>query len=315
MLNFTNFVPISLLVTLEMVKFIQGVLIMWDLDLYHEPTDTPAKVQSCSLNEELGQINYIFSDKTGTLTCNIMEFRKLSVDGKPFGTDLRTPPNKKIDNVDFVDPSFYPERYPDFILHLACCHSIITETTGQSIEYRASSPDELALVSAANLFGIVFLGRDSDQNIELIQNGVPFKVKLLNTIEFSSERKRMSAIVRLPDGRIKLLCKGADSVIFDKILPSQIENSTRMDLLNFAQEGLRTLLLAEKELSEEYYQNWNNKFILAMRDIHRRTEMIDKLGDEIEQNLVLIGATAIEDKLQDHVAEVIEDFRNAGIQL
>ena len=238
-----------------MVKFSQGVLIMWDLEMYHEPTDTPAKVQSCSLNEELGQINYIFSDKTGTLTCNIMEFRKLSVDGERFGTNLRLTNDKKISNVDFVDSNFVTEKYPNFILHMACCHSIVTETTDNNIEYRASSPDELALVSAASFFGFSFIGRDSDQNIELRKNGKLIKIGLLNTIEFTSDRKRMSVVIRLPDGKIKLLCKGADSVILERLRESKIENVTKQHLNEFANEGLRTLVLAEKEISEEYYQD------------------------------------------------------------
>ena len=315
MLNFTNFVPISLLVTLEIVKFSQGTLIMWDLEMYHEATDTPAKVQSCSLNEELGQINYIFSDKTGTLTCNVMEFRKLSVNGESYGTNSRVSDSKKTENVDFVDPSFHADRFPEFVMHLACCHSMITENVGDSIEYRASSPDELALVSAAGSFGLVFTGRDSDQNMDFVQSGSHLKVRLLNTLEFSSERKRMSVVVRLPDGRIKLLCKGADSVMLKRIEASDFEESTCQHLQAFAEEGLRTLVLAEKYLDEAYYEVWNQKFVMAMRDVRKRGELIDALAEEIEVHLTLVGATAIEDKLQDHVPETIEEIRKAGIQL
>lgn len=315
MLNFTNFVPISLLVTLEMVKFSQGIFIMWDLEMYYEPTDTPTKVQSCSLNEELGQINYIFSDKTGTLTCNVMEFRKLSVNGQSYGTNERVSESNKMDNIDFVDPNFYPERYPDFVWHLACCHSIITENTPTGIEYRANSPDELALVSAASYFGVIFIGRDSDQNMEFIQKGSHFQVKLLNTLEFSSERKRMSVVVRLPDGKLKLLCKGADSVIMARTEKNELSSSTSQDLQKFAEEGLRTLVLAEKFLTEEYYIEWNTKFIHALKDIHRKNDLIEALAEEIEQNLTLTGVTAIEDKLQDKVPETIQEIRNAGINL
>lgn len=315
MLNFTNFVPISLLVTLEMVKFCQGLLIMWDLQMYYEPNDTTAKVQSSSLNEELGQINYVFSDKTGTLTCNIMEFRKLTVEGEMFGTDNRMVGEDKIENVDFVDSRFVPERFSRFVMHLACCHSIIAENTENGIEYRASSPDELALVSAAGYFGMKFIGRDADQNIEIDYNGRVFYVKLLNTIEFSSERRRMTVVVRLGDGKIKVLCKGADSVIMKRIRKSSIEQDTSENLEIFAKEGLRTLVLAEKEISEEYYNGWNDRFINAMRDIHRRNEMIYELGDEIERDLELIGATAIEDKLQENVQETIKELKDAEIKV
>lgn len=97
--------------------------------MYYEPYDIPTKVQSSNLNEELGQINYVFSDKTGTLTQNVMEFRKMSVNGVSFGTTEHMSPDIKIANVDFVDPSFDPRNpeYYDYILHLACCHTIIAE--------------------------------------------------------------------------------------------------------------------------------------------------------------------------------------------
>ena len=85
MIIFSNFVPISLIVTLEMVKFFQGMIMGNDKNLKHIPTNQPISVQSSNLNEELGQIEYIFSDKTGTLTCNYMEFRKLLVNGVPYG--------------------------------------------------------------------------------------------------------------------------------------------------------------------------------------------------------------------------------------
>ncbi|OMJ67067.1 hypothetical protein SteCoe_35873 [Stentor coeruleus] len=315
MLNFTNFVPISLLVTLEMVKFCQGLFITWDLQMYYAENDTPARVQSSSLNEELGQINYVFSDKTGTLTCNIMEFRKLTVEGEMFGTENRMLGEAKIENVDFVDSSFIPERFSKFVMHLACCHSIITENTENGIEYRASSPDELALVSAAGYFGMKFIGRDADQNIEIDYKGKVFYVKLLNTIEFTSDRRRMTVVVRLGDGKIKVLCKGADSVIMKRIRKCNIEHDTCQHLEIFAKEGLRTLVLAEKEVSEEYYNEWNERFVNAMKDIHRRNEMIYDLGDEIERDLELIGATAIEDKLQEKVQETIKELKDAEIKV
>mmetsp|Transcript_8609 Transcript_8609/g.8566 ORF Transcript_8609/g.8566 Transcript_8609/m.8566 type:complete len:281 (+) Transcript_8609:947-1789(+) len=255
MLLFTNFVPISLLVTLEMVKFCQAIFISWDLKLYYEPTDTPAKVQSSNLNEELGQINYVFSDKTGTLTCNIMEFRKFTIGGISYGTNKRVPLNMKIPHVDFVDDRFdktSPAAY-EFLMHLACCHTIITEEKDGQIEYKASSPDELALANAAKFFGYEFMGRDQDLNINIKVRGKEMKINVLNVIEFNSDRKRMSVVVRMPDKRIKILCKGADSILLPRIKQSDIIDTTWAHLEEYANEGLRTLVLTSRDLTDAEY--------------------------------------------------------------
>ena len=88
-LNFRNFVPISLIVTMEVVKFFQAQFIQWDTEIYDQTKDLPTKVQTSNLNEQLGQVDYVFSDKTGTLTCNLMEFKKMSIGNISYGIDSR----------------------------------------------------------------------------------------------------------------------------------------------------------------------------------------------------------------------------------
>ena len=110
--------PISLLVTLEMVKFIQGIKIHKDKKLICYATNTPTSVQSSNLNEELGQIEYIFSDKTGTLTCNFMEFKNISINGVSYGDDrslsLEDYERKPVvTNVDFKDNIFFMEKHTE----------------------------------------------------------------------------------------------------------------------------------------------------------------------------------------------------------
>lgn len=317
MLIFTNFVPISLLVTLEMVRFMQAGFIAKDLKIYFEPNDVPTGIQCSSLNEELGQINYIFSDKTGTLTKNIMEYRKMSINGESFGTNEHFSGPNKIPHVDFVDENFDPSDpgYHDFLMHLAVCHTILSSVKNGKIEYKASSPDELALVNAGKFFGIEFLGRDSDQNLELLINNTKVSVRVMNVLEFTSDRKRMSVVVRMPTGKIKLLCKGADTILQPRLIYSPHWDLTWKHLEQFANEGLRTLLLAERELSESEYWTWNDHYNDALRDIHNREQRMAEVGEMIESNLELVGATAIEDMLQDKVPETIKTLREAGIRL
>lgn len=317
MLIFTNFVPISLLVTLEMVRYMQAAFISKDLKIYYEPDDIPAGVQSSNLNEELGQINYIFSDKTGTLTRNVMEFKKMSINGLKFGKSDHIAPEKKLPHVDFADENFDPmnPEFTDFIMHLALCHTILTEEKDGKVEYKASSPDELALVNVARYFGFKFAGRDSDQNALLDIENTHLAIGILNVLEFTSDRKRMSVVVRLPDGKIRLLCKGADTIILPRLVHTETIEPTYKHLEDFAVEGLRTLVLAQKDLTHQEYADWNLKYSEAMRDILNREKRVAEVGELIEKDLVLIGATAIEDRLQDKVPEAIRRLREAGIKI
>jgi phospholipid-transporting ATPase len=317
MLLFGNFVPISLLVTLETVKFFQAILISKDLGIYYELNDMPAGVQSSNLNEDLGQINYIFSDKTGTLTCNVMEFKKITIAGETFGTDEHVDINKKLPHVDFVDPSFNPktELAREFLLHLAVCHTIISEEKDGKIEYKASSPDELALVNAAKYFGVEFSGRDENQNVLVKIDNKIISIAILNIIEFNSDRKRMTVVVRLPNGTIKLLCKGADTVILPRLQSENFKEKTIENLESYANEGLRTLVIASKDMEENEYHEWNKKYSEAVQDLLHKEKRIDEVAELLEVDLKLLGATAIEDKLQDNVPETIKIIREAGVKI
>ena len=318
MLLFSNFVPISLIVTLEVVKFIQAVFISWDIEIYHEPNDQPTKVQTSNLNEELGQVSYVFSDKTGTLTQNVMEFRKLSLMGTSYGTELRMSAGEKIENVDFVDPEFdntLEERDTvDFLLHLACCHTIIPEVDEDKIVYKASSPDEMALVYAAAHFGVTFEARDLE-SIKLRFKTGEKTYKILKIIEFSSDRARMTVIIQLDDKTVRVMVKGSDAMLQPRLVESEVIGATWKHIEKFATEGLRTLVLAQKDMSLSEYQEWDNRYNEAMQDRENFKSLCVPLFEEIESNLVLLGATAIEDKLQDFVPATIAKLRRAKIKV
>lgn len=146
--------------------------------------------------------------------------------------------------------------------------------------FNSSSPDELALVNAAKHFGFAFINRDEDNNIIVNDFGEEKKYKLLNVIEFSSQRKRMSAIVKYPDDRIVVMCKGADSIIIPRLKDNQEHlERTNQYLESFAKEGLRTLLMAKKEVSAEFYEKWNRKFMKASVSLHEREDKMAAIAE------------------------------------
>lgn len=322
---YNNLIPISLYVTVEVVKVIQATFIDTDLEMYYAKNDTPAQARTSNLNEELGQVQYIFSDKTGTLTQNLMEFRKCSIAGIPYGGAVPDETAKKdFENVNFHDPrllqnlqSGHPtaEIIREFLTLLSICHTVIPETEEGKLIYQASSPDEAALVSAARFFGFEFATRTT-KTVSVNILGKEHTYELLNILEFNSTRKRMSVIVRTPSGKILLYTKGADTVIYERLGPDQpYGDITITHLQEFASEGLRTLCLAVTELDPVQYEEWNKIFKAASILLVNREDELDKAAELVEKNLLLLGATAIEDKLQEGVPETIQLLAVAGIKI
>ena len=235
----------------------------------------------------IGQIEYVFSDKTGTLTSNIMDFKKASIGGilygkwiDPTAARLKGSPEKKdlekekdlmfsrfaeLFDPKFIDdkPGFIDAQLPldlgtdsdqskrikGFFSVLAICHTVLVEKPESSnlhhIFYRAQSPDEAALVTAAKNVGFACLHR-SENNVEIDFMGVIRTYTILNILEFTSDRKRMSVIVLRPEGDIVLMCKGADSVIYerlDKRASEPLIDITSEHLSAFANDGKKNLNL------------------------------------------------------------------------
>lgn len=362
-------IPISLYVYIELVKLVMVFWINMDVEMYHAETNTPARANTSNLAEELGQVEYIFSDKTGTLTSNEMFFMRCSIMGKAYGEDLEAvEDDHEKTKDDFKVPTEHegeeaeerPEAYifkdPElkqdvhdtasdpalFFRILGLCHTVLVEQQQlgeedtvperkddedervaeaprgmNGLSYQAASPDEAALVEAAQKLGFEFFARDQ-HTISIRVHGEEERWKLLNVLEFNSDRKRMSVIVEDPfDGKIKLFCKGADTMIYDRLADGQddIKETTMQHLELFAADGLRTLCLAVKELDRDTYDEWNAKYNQAALQISGREAAIDAVSEEIETNLVLVGATAIEDKLQDGVPEAIATLLSAGLKM
>jgi phospholipid-translocating ATPase len=237
---FDTLIPLSLYVSLEIIKIFQ-LFFMSDVEMYDPKTDTPMVANTGTILENLGQVNYVFSDKTGTLTENVMRFRKMTVAGtaffhppgehettaiKPGASELTT--GELVAHIKNDPDSPFSQQASHLLRCMALCHTCLPETRDGSIHYQAASPDERALVEAARDLGHAMVARPANAIVlETTQPGgtvVNESCEVLDVIEFSSARKRMSAIVRLPDGRLCIVSKGADSAIIPRLRQRALAN-------------------------------------------------------------------------------------------
>ncbi|CAD5221755.1 unnamed protein product [Bursaphelenchus xylophilus] len=316
---YNNLIPISLQITLELVRVLQAVYINNDIEMYDPRTDCRANARTSNLNEELGQVKFLMTDKTGTLTQNVMKFKRCSVGGVNYGddtaesfTDTEILRHFNTNQMSVASPY-------EFFLAMAVCHTVVPERdsdTGEII-YQASSPDEGALVKGAASQGFVFTKRTPDSvSADVLGNEVT--LRLLNVLEFNSDRKRMSVVMKFPDGTIKLYCKGADNVIMERLSPNQDRDAVVVmqdHLMGYAKNGYRTLCFAVREVSESEYQKWNKKYESASLELEDRDKKLAEVAEMIEKDLYLVGASAIEDKLQDFVPETIQSMMQADIRV
>uniref|UniRef100_A0A671X283 Phospholipid-transporting ATPase n=1 Tax=Sparus aurata TaxID=8175 RepID=A0A671X283_SPAAU len=325
-------VPISLYVSVEVIRLGHSYFINWDQQMFCSQCNTAAEARTTTLNEELGQVEYIFSDKTGTLTQNIMSFNKCSINGQTYGECLKnrkprldfTPFNPLADQ----DFCFYDDTLlesvkvgdshtHEFFRLLSLCHTVMSEEKSEGeLVYKAQSPDEGALVTAARNFGFVFRSR-TPGTITTTEMGRPVTYILLAILDFNNIRKRMSVIVRNPEGRIRLYCKGADTVLLERLHPcnQELMNITSDHLNEYAADGLRTLALAYRDVSEDEWETWSESHRCADKATNCRDDRLAAAYEEIEQDMMLLGATAIEDKLQEGVPETIAVLSLANIKI
>eukprot|EP01012_Entosiphon_sulcatum_P012663 TRINITY_DN1798_c0_g1_i1.p1 TRINITY_DN1798_c0_g1~~TRINITY_DN1798_c0_g1_i1.p1 ORF type:complete len:1149 (+),score=180.12 TRINITY_DN1798_c0_g1_i1:251-3448(+) len=333
--------PISLFVSMELCKVFQAKFM--ELDVLMATDKKTMKAKTSNLNEELSQIRYIFTDKTGTLTENEMRFHRCSVRGfshcegeEPGGV------RKYIES-----GGRYRDAVTDFMKCLALCHSVVisrqmcgddgdsgcesgitdevedlgaSQTPRPRNVYEGQSTDEVALVTAARANGFELRARNSSEMV-LSVLGSEKRYELLATCEFTSDRKRMSVIVREPDGRIRLLMKGADNMVMpllaapDRDCPEETQHrrATISELNRFAKDGLRTLLFAHKILPEQAFQAWKVEFDKASLCTADRQSAVAAVAEQIEEDLQLLGCSGIEDRLQHKVPETISFFLEARI--
>ncbi|GAA6111613.1 phospholipid-transporting ATPase IB isoform X1 [Tachysurus ichikawai] len=303
--------------------------------MYYAETDTPAMARTSNLNEELGQVKYLFSDKTGTLTCNVMHFKKCTISGITYGHFPDLDPDRSMEDfshipssnhcsTEFDDPALIQnieKNHPtspqicEFLTMMAVCHTVVPERDDNQIIYQASSPDEGALVKGAKSLGFVFTAR-TPHSVIIEARGKEMTYELLNVLEFSSNRKRMSVVVRTPEGKLRLYCKGADNVIFERLNEdSQYKDLTIAQLEQFATEGLRTLCFAYVDLEESLYHEWLKEYNRVSTVLKDRALKLEECYELLEKDLLLLGATAIEDRLQAGVPETIATLMRADIKI
>uniref|UniRef100_A0AAQ6A609 Phospholipid-transporting ATPase n=1 Tax=Amphiprion ocellaris TaxID=80972 RepID=A0AAQ6A609_AMPOC len=416
-------IPISLYVSIEVVKLGQIYFIHNDLALYNEQLDSRIQCRALNITEDLGQIQYLFSDKTGTLTENKMVFRRCSIYGveypheengknqyycsyalkfmylcwchifnilnnsvirsviqgnqTTFGNGkcflflktkevvpdpqlvrklkLLCSPVVHLSDCSSGNTSTLELSYiTDFFLALAICNTVVVSSPSQSphevntgqeskreaaslkemdsdgdthseLLYEAESPDEAALVHAAQAYCCTLRCRTAESLLVDLPGLGSLAVPLLHILPFDSNRKRMSVVVRHPlTGQVVVYTKGADSVIMDlaetpkehaQEIYSHIREQTQKHLDSYAREGLRTLCIAKKVPLLEEYDVWLKDQLLAESSIENREELLLASAERLETNLTLLGTTGIVDRLQEEVPETIETLQRAGIKV
>ncbi|KFQ32733.1 putative phospholipid-transporting ATPase IG, partial [Merops nubicus] len=325
MVLFNFIIPVSMYVTVEMQKFLGSFFISWDKEMYDEEIKEGALVNTSDLNEELGQVEYVFTDKTGTLTENSMEFIECCIDGHKYKGCV-----SEVDGFCQTDgPLKYygkaeKSREELFLRALCLCHTVQIKEADQvdglighperKYSYISSSPDEIALVKGAEKYGFTFLGLENDFMKVRNQKNETEMYQLLHVLNFDPVRRRMSVIVRTTTGKLLLFCKGADSSIFPRVQQEEIQQ-TKVHVDRNAMDGYRTLCVAFKELTQKEYDKIDRQLSEAKMALQDREEKMAKVFEDTEADMHLIGATAVEDRLQEQSAETIEALHAAGMKV
>ncbi|XP_029155219.1 probable phospholipid-transporting ATPase IF isoform X3 [Nylanderia fulva] len=347
---FNYIVPISLYVTVELQKFLGSFFFGWDLDMYDADSDQPALANSSDLNEELGQVEYLFTDKTGTLTENLMVFRRCSINGnvymeKDCDGNLYLLPSSGNEE-EAVKLTSWEENIWHFMISISLCHVVQIAPPSQRPEivakrtlfresfrlkkitrvnstlmmhpdlpqYQAASADEKALVEASARCGVIFQkDTNEEMHIQINKNALVFQK--LEILEFTSERKRMSVIVKDSANDIWLYCKGADSAVLPLIVEGKMQEAS-LHVSDFSMRGLRTLVIAYKKMDTSEYNRLSQNIEQARQIIGtERAAHMTCAYNLMENGLILLGVTAVEDRLQDNVQETLECLRVAGIKI
>jgi len=339
---FSTIVPISLRVNLDMGKTVYAWFIERDQGI------PETVVRTSTIPEDLGRIEYLLTDKTGTLTQNEMELKKIHVGTVSYANEAMDEVLTYVKQAFASLPAgtlFTPStqfgasnasgtrsrreigmRVRDLVLALAVCHNVtptIEEVDGENVTaYQASSPDEIAIVKWTEQVGLQLVHRDRRSiTLQFAQDGkTVVKVRILNIFPFTSDSKRMGIIVKFlsnesdtGDGEICFFQKGADTVMTTIVAANDwLDEETA----NMAREGLRTLVVGRRPLTAQQYSSFVSEYQEASLSLHNRdNNMARVVKKHLEHDLELLGVTGVEDKLQDRIKPSLELLRNAGIKI
>lgn len=314
-------VPMSLYVVYEMLKLVLGFQVNVDKTMIADGQNAVAR--TADLMEEMGQVDFIFSDKTGTLTSNEMVFARGHINGQDVG-DFRKPdtggePEGLVAMKGILSKGSEAALW--FWTCLATCHEVVLEVKAEGSQsdlptYTGMSPDEVALVTAARDAGVTFVKRNRLQGgineVEVKDfSGRVSKFEVAVLLQFNSDRKRMSVIVK-HGGSAWCITKGADSVM-EPLISGGFPEAAKQDILKFSKTGLRVLVIAARKLDKCFLDDWLMDYQKARGTIDdTKEERIQKVVARIEMSLDFVGLTAVEDRLQDGVPEAIATLKEAG---
>uniref|UniRef100_A0A8C0FHK8 Phospholipid-transporting ATPase n=1 Tax=Bubo bubo TaxID=30461 RepID=A0A8C0FHK8_BUBBB len=338
LLLFSNIIPISLRVNLDMGKIVYSWVIRRDSKI------PGTVVRSSTIPEQLGRISYLLTDKTGTLTQNEMVFKRLHLGTVAYGLDSmdevqshifsiytqqsQDPPAVKGLNLATKVRKTMSSRVHEAVKAIALCHNVtpVYESNGVTDQaeaerhyedscrvYQASSPDEVALVQWTESVGLTLVGRDQSSVQLRTPGGHILNFTILQIFPFTYESKRMGIIVRDEStGEITFYMKGADVVMAGIV---QYNDWLEEECGNMAREGLRVLVVAKKSLTEEQYQDFEARYVQAKLSVHDRSLKVATVIESLEMEMELLCLTGVEDQLQTDVRPTLETLRNAGIKV
>ena len=316
---FSTIIPVSLRVNLDLGKSVYSYQIEKDQDIQG------TIVRTSTIPEDLGRISYLLSDKTGTLTQNDMEMKMLHLGDELYSYESFEIIKSKLANLkDVKELETSNSALVTTILTLALCHNVtptledgtdVFDAKAKNISYQAASPDEIAIVKFTEFVGLTLIKRDR-QDITIYHKATNTKLtyKMLYTFPFNSDTKRMGIIVQNTlTKKITFLEKGADTVMSAIVCANEWLEE---EVDNLARDGLRTLVIAKKDLTNEAYGLFDKEYkTSSLSMINRDSLLADTISKHLEKNLQLLALTGVEDKLQDDVKNSIETLRNAGIKI